>query len=119
MNDNIYWMLELAIRGDSQEPLKALLDEMVAATQADEPGTLNYEWFISADGKQCHIYERYADSAALMTHLGNFGSKFAKRFMSLLQPTRFVVYGNTDDQVKSGLAGLGPVYMAPLGGFTR
>lgn len=29
-------------------------------------------WFVSDDGGSGHIYERYADSDAVPTHLGNF-----------------------------------------------
>ena len=44
--------------------------EMASATEANEKDTLMYEWRTSADDKQCHIYERYVDSAAVLTHLG-------------------------------------------------
>ena len=62
VSDNVFWVVELAIIPGQLDAFKALMNEMVAATQADEPGALNYEWFISEDGTTCHIYERYADS---------------------------------------------------------
>ena len=119
MTEHIYWILELDIKNGAVAQLRELLAEMVAATEADEPGTLYYEWFISEDETKCHIYERYADAAALMTHLGNFGSKFAGRFMSILQPTRMTVYGDTNEQVVNALNSMGAQFMAPLGGFNR
>ena len=119
MSNNVYWVLELAIKPGEFDNFKALLNEMVKATQANEPNALNYEWFISKDNKSCHIYERYVDSAAVMTHLGTFGQKFAERFMAALEPTRFTVYGNPSDEVIKALSGFGPVYMAPIGGFAR
>ena len=73
------------------------------------PGTLNYEWFIDADGKNGQIYERYADSAATMTHLGAFGEKFAERFMAVLEPTRLLVYGDPSDEVKTPRRDGGPL----------
>ena len=79
----------------------------------------NYEWTISDDHQACHAYERYRDSAAVMTHLESFGANFAVRLMEVVKPARLVVYGTPSAQVKDGLAGLGPVYMAPLGGFRR
>ena len=93
--------------------------EMVDTTQTNEPGAINYEWTIAEDNATIHIYERYADSEATMVHLGAFGEKFAERFMSQVDPTRFDVYGNPNDQVKEALSGLGPVYMTPIGGFVR
>jgi quinol monooxygenase YgiN len=95
------------------------MGDMVEATQKNEPGTLNYEWAISDDRQVCHVYERYRDSAAVMTHLESFGAKFAVRLMEAVTPARLVVYGTPSAQLKDGLAGLDPVYMAPLGGFRR
>ena len=119
MSDVISWVLELDVKDGKVEAFEALMQEMVAATKADEPGALAYEWFVSDDKTTCHIYERYADSAAVMTHLGNFGSKFAERFLDALQPTRLMVYGQPSNEVRAALAGLNPVFMAEIGGFAR
>ena len=50
--------------------------EMVEATRG-EAGTLGYEWFLT--GRVCRILERYADSDAVIIHLGNFGGFHAIR----------------------------------------
>lgn len=119
MSDNVYWVLELTINDGQQEAFKALAAEMSEATQANEPGALNYEWTIGEDGKTVHIYERYADSAATMVHLAAFGANFAERFLTVFTPTRFVVYGNASDEVKEALSGFGPAYLTPTAGFAR
>lgn len=95
------------------------MDEMVAATRANEPGALNYEWSTNSDGKLCHIYERYVDSAAVMTHMATFGERFAGRFFAIFKPLRVVVYGSPDKEVKEAFAGNKPLYMQPVGGFSR
>jgi quinol monooxygenase YgiN len=92
---------------------------MVESTQRNEVGALNYEWAISDDRRVCHLYERYQDTAAAMTHLESFGANFAARFREVVKPTRLVVYGTPSAQVKDALAGLSPLYMAPFGGFRR
>lgn len=117
--DHVYWLLEVEIRSGREADFKDLMEEMVTATQASEPGTMNYEWNTSSDGKVCHIYERYQDSAAVMTHLGNFGSKFAERFMDILTPVRFMVYGSPNDEVKEALDDFNPLFLEPAGGFHR
>jgi quinol monooxygenase YgiN len=99
MDENVYRLLELSINACQLDNFKGLMHAMVEATRADEPGTLNYEWTISQDGTICHICERYANSTATMTHLGSFGAKFAGRFMQLVKPTRFVVYGTPSQEV--------------------
>ncbi len=90
MSDHVYWMLELAIKDGQLETFKALMEEMVESTKANEPGALNYEWWINEAGTVCHLYERYADSAATLAHLGAFGANYAERFMACVDMKRFV-----------------------------
>ena len=119
MSDHVYWVLKAKIKDGQMDNLKALMAEMVEATQANEPGALNYEWSISADGQSCHIFERYADSEATLVHLGTFGKVYAARFMSVLQPTGMTVYGNPNEAARKALKGAGGVFMTSIGGFSR
>ncbi len=119
MNDQISWILELRIRGGRENDFRALMTEMVAATEANEPRTLSYEWSTSVDGRACHIYERYTDSAAVMVHLATFGERFAARFGQVLEPVRTVVYGSPSAAVREALADLNPTYLEPAAGFNR
>ena len=116
MSEQVYWILEGTV--SDLDSWKALLEEMVAATR-NEPGALNYEWTVGADGATCHLFERYADSDAAMVHLGNFGKNFARRFTSLLKTTRFTVYGSPNEAVKKALGPMGVTFMTPIGGFSR
>ena len=118
MSSHVSWMLELEVLEGRQSDFRHLMAEMVSAT-TNEAGTLDYEWSTSADGKRCHIFERYVDSAAVLTHLGTFGERFAGRFLEILKPVRFVVYGSPSTAVQDALAGFKPVYMHPAGGFSR
>ena len=43
MKNNIYWLLEVTIKPGEFNNFKALMKEQVETTQANEPGTLNYE----------------------------------------------------------------------------
>ncbi len=119
MSDHVYWVLELVVKSGEADNFKALMNEMVETTRANEPDTLNYEWTLSADGATCHIYERYADSAATMTHLASFGANFADRFLAAVEPTRFTVYGNPSAEVREALGAFGAAYMTPAAGFAR
>ena len=119
MNNTVYWNLELSIKAGEFENFQELMAEMVASTEASEPNALNYEWSVSEDKSSCHIFERYTDSEATLTHLGNFGEKFAERFMSIFDVKRFVVYGNPSNQIKEALSGFGPVFLSYAGGFSR
>ncbi len=114
----VSWNLRALINDGQLEPLRTLMQEMVSATEA-EAGTLSYEWFLSEDGRSCHINERYADSDAVMAHLGSFGANFADRFLACVTPTSIDVYGDVSEEVRASLAGFGAVHHAPFGGFNR
>jgi len=119
MSETVSWVLKAKVKDGAFDDAKALMDEMSAATQADEPGALAYEWFASEDKTKICLYERYADSAATMVHLGNFGSKFADRMMALMEPTGLTVFGDPSAEVRAGLAPFGAVHMAQVAGFAR
>jgi quinol monooxygenase YgiN len=119
MSDIVEWVLEMDVREGQADKVQPLIDEMVRATQADEPGALHYEYYGSDDGTKVTVVERYADSAAVMTHLGNFGAKFAERFLAAFAPTRFTVFGPASAEVRAALAGFGAQHMALRSGFHR
>jgi quinol monooxygenase YgiN len=117
MSENISWILQVAIHPGKLDDFRSVAKDLIAKTES-EPGTLGYEWNLSEDGTICHIFERYQNADALVTHVESFGA-FAKRFMEACHPTRFHVYGTPNEAVKAALADLNPVYFSPLGGFSR
>jgi quinol monooxygenase YgiN len=118
MNDYVAWILEVAVNPGKMGAFQTLMEDMVSSTRS-EPGVLNYEWFASDEDGVVHLHERYADSTAALQHLGNFGEQFAGRFLALASPTRFTVVGTPTAETKEALAGFGPIYLRPFGGFTR
>ena len=119
MADYVSWVLEVEVLDGQEEAFRELVKEMVAATDADEPGTVIYEWSLDEAGKFCAIHERYVDSAAVMVHMTTFGKVFAKRFLSVCRPKRMTVFGSPDETVKKTLAALKPLYLTQIGGFER
>lgn len=119
MGSQIFWILKLNIRDGKEDDLKKLMSDMVAATKTNEPGAMRYQWFISDDESECHIHELYKNDAAVLEHLSNFSDKFAERFMDILEPFGFEVYGNPGKEVQSALEDLNPIYKAASGGFVR
>jgi len=118
MSKPISWSLQMNVRSGQLDDARKLMKEMVESTSAEKESHC-YEWFLSADGKTCHILERYADSDAVMAHLGTFGTKFAERFLGCFEPTSLFVYGEPRDDVRKALDGFGAVYLGTLGGFRR
>lgn len=118
MTTAVSWMLRATINNGASDDFRSLMDEMVESA-GGEPGTTNYEWFIDGSESSFHIYERYADSDAAMTHIETFGAKFAERFMSLVEISEMTVYGEPSDDVRQALAGLDSNFYGILGGFSR
>jgi quinol monooxygenase YgiN len=106
------------VRPGQLDALKTLVAEMVAGT-SEEPGTRNYEWYISEDGSTVHGWEKYADSEATLTHVKGFAEKWAGRLTECVETHSFVVYGSPDDAVKEFIADWGPKYLGVMGGFAR
>jgi quinol monooxygenase YgiN len=99
--------------------VKEINTEMVKNTKNNEPGTLTYDWSISADGKTCYFFEHYANSEAVMIHTKTFGEKFADRLLGMIEIESFEVFGNPDDKVKDSLSPLGAKFRQSIGGFSR
>ena len=116
---HVAWMFELAVREGRETQLRALMAEMIEATERDEPGTLDYEWYVTDDGRRLHLFERYADAAAAMTHLATFGKRYMGRFFDVLAPERMTLYGAPNESVRGALAQLAPQVMARAAGFSR
>jgi quinol monooxygenase YgiN len=118
MGEQVSWVVELAVKPGQLEGFRSLMQEMVEST-SQEAGALSYEWFVSADGSAVHIYERYADSAAAVTHLNGFLERFAQRFLERVDVTRVSVYGDPNAEARAIMDGFGVTYYGPFGGFVR
>jgi quinol monooxygenase YgiN len=116
MDDELAWLLELAIHPGELENVRALMTEMVASTRA-EAGTLGYAWYASEDGSSIALYERYVDDAAALTHLATFGERFAQRFLASMTPTRLTVFGAPGDEARQALSAFNPTFLGLIGGF--
>jgi quinol monooxygenase YgiN len=118
MNDEVSWVFEVAVKPGKIDMLRALMEEMVESTRA-EPGAVVYEWFVSDDEDVVILYERYADSAAVLTHSEAFHAMFGARFLDLVEPRRFTVLGAPSEEAKAALTVPGRVFLQPFGGFVR
>ena len=116
---HVAWMFELAVREGRDAEFRALMAEMAEATERGEPGTLDYEWYVTDDGRLLHLFERYADADSAMTHLTTFGERYMRRFFDVLDPVRITLYGAPDERVRGALAQLTPQVMARIAGFSR
>src|SRR5688500_11416826 len=117
MTHEVAWQVELAVKPGKLEDFRALTRDMMASTRA-EPGVLIYERFVSGDGKVVHVYERYADSSAAVSHLLAFGKTYSARFSDLVERQRFTVFGAPSAELKAILDAFDATYHTLLDGFS-
>jgi quinol monooxygenase YgiN len=115
--EQVYWIVTGTINPGQEAAFRAIRARLVESTQ-DEPGALNYEWSIAPDGRTFHIFERYADSGAVMLHRERSGP-LVKELYALATRKSFTVYGNPSKEVNELLISRDPLAMKPLGGFSR
>jgi quinol monooxygenase YgiN len=126
MSDNVAFIVELEVKPGQLGQLRSVMGEMTDRARTDEPGTLNYEWFVTDDGRACHIYERYADASAAVLHNATFPEELMKRGQAFL-PTRLTAYGDITDEImekrieplQQAVPAITVVIGEPLGGFAR
>lgn len=118
MADDLYWIFTLKVQPGRFPEFRSLVAQIVADS-AREPGTLAYQYSVSADENTVHIYERYRDSDAFVQHVERTFSIYAERFLALVAVTSLVVYGNPDATARRALDSFGAVYMKLFDGFAR
>ena len=80
MTENVYWILKGTIAEGALDAMKEVAADFCAKT-TNEPGALAYEWSVSADGSEIHIFEQYAEIAAF----------FANNLVKIFHYSRFHV----------------------------
>lgn len=118
-SNHVAWMFELVVRDGRDADFRALMTEMVESTKGEESGTLEYEWYVSDDGRRLHLFEIYADADATMAHLATFGQRYMRRFFDILAPERMTLYGDPGERVRGALAQLAPAVLTHAAGFRR
>jgi quinol monooxygenase YgiN len=117
-SDEVYWVVSFTIPQGQLDKFKQVVAPLVADTR-NEPGTLAYEYNVSADQSTVDIYERYRNSAGVLAQVQMFGAKYSKPFLEIAKLRSFVVYGAPTAEAKKALEGFNPVYLTAFDGFSR
>jgi quinol monooxygenase YgiN len=98
---------------------KSIAAEMTDGTRP-EPGTLGYEWFVSADGKRFRLVETYADAAAVEAHfMGAVVQQLVPKLAAVSTVDGFEFYGDPGPKVSAMAAGFGAVFFQYWMGIGR
>jgi quinol monooxygenase YgiN len=94
-----------SIKENKLEEFKKLGQEMINAVRENEPGAIDYDWYLDEVKMQCIVLETYADSKAVMAHLANVGEKLQK--MSDFSDLSVEVFGDPDEELSKVILNMG------------
>jgi quinol monooxygenase YgiN len=104
---NVLIIVDLTINEGKVDEFAGLAKAMIAGSRK-EPGTLGYDWYLSADGKRCRLVETYADANAVLAHLtGPVLRELLPRLLGLANLSRCEVYGDPGPKATEMLTGFG------------
>ncbi|XQF91065.1 putative quinol monooxygenase [Pseudoalteromonas espejiana] len=117
MSEQITWTVEGQIKDGKYEAFLEVMQQLIALAKS-EAGTVMYEWTISEDKRNVHIYERYQNEAAAKLHLQGWGES-GPLFLSVVDMQRVTVYSQLSEEFAKAFAGPSTVFMTPIGGFVN
>jgi quinol monooxygenase YgiN len=115
---DVAYLIELTIQDGKLEDFKQKAAAFAQGAQADEPGTLEYQWWLSEDGSRGLLKEGFDSSESLLTHLGNVGPTLPE-LLAIAPITRLEVFGDPSEEARAALAPLGAQYVGHFVGFER
>jgi quinol monooxygenase YgiN len=116
MRTDIYWIASGSIKPGKFEEFLTVSEQMAKVT-AEEEGSISYEFNVSEDRTQVHVFEHFRDDAAAVHHLTVTLPLFGEAYGETASIDGLVVYGTPQGQAKEILDSLGSVYFTPVSGF--
>jgi quinol monooxygenase YgiN len=111
--------LQVTARFPNIEPDKLVEFKKVAAEMLEitkgEPGNLQYDYFLSADQRECVVREAYASSDAVLAHMAGMGD-LLPRLMELGGGMNVEVFGTPSPTLLDAAAALHPAIYSYLQG---
>jgi len=93
---------------------------MSKAVKANEPDTINYQFYFDKSETRCMVYETYINSEAVFSHIHGVASKtILPRIHDMSRITRFEVFGTASKKLQKAMEGLNPQIYIFFTGFNR
>lgn len=118
MADELYWLFIGKVHPGQFDAFKTLVADIAGATQ-QKPGTLAYQYAVSADQETVNIFECYRASEAFVAHAETTFARHAERFLALVSIESVVGYGAPSAQARTVLDSFNPTYMTLFDGVAR
>jgi quinol monooxygenase YgiN len=118
-NSSIHFRALVTIVKGKREEYKKLVQEMSRAVEANEPGTLHYQ-FARLYETKCIVNEIYASSEATLAHINGVASQtILPKIHNVSRISRLEVYGNPSEELQKVLADVVLQTYIPFTGFSR
>jgi quinol monooxygenase YgiN len=119
-HDQIQFRAEFTIEEGKIEEYKKLVQDMSRVVEANEPETINYQFYLNRDGTKCIVYETYSNSEAVFAHNAGVASQtILPKIFSISRISRFDVYGNPSEELQKVLTSFSPQTYNLFAGFSR
>ena len=120
-HNQIHFRAEFTIEEGKIEEYKKLVQDMSRLVEANEPDTINYQFYLNrADKTKCIVHETYANSEAVFAHNNGVASQtILPKILSVSRISRFDVYGNPSKELQKVLTSFGAQTYNLFGGFSR
>jgi quinol monooxygenase YgiN len=90
---------KMKIREGMFEAFEQHMAECVQRAKDKDPGTLQYDWFISTDKSECEIRETYESSEAFISHLSNLSDLLAILYEKFASDHTVAIYGEPSPEL--------------------
>ncbi len=119
-NQIIHFRAEFTIEEGKIEEYKKLVQEMSIMVEANEPDTINYQFYLNKDETKCIVLETYVNSEAAFAHNDGVASRtILPKIFSLAKISRFDVYGDPSEELQKLLTSFGAETYNLFAGFSR
>ena len=117
----IHFRAELTIKEGNTEEFKKLIQDLSKVVEANEPDTIEYQFYVNGSETKCIVHETYRNSEAAITHNNGVASqKILPRIFNISKITRFDVYGNPSEELQKVLTSVRvQTYYNLFVGFSR
>ena len=96
---NLQVSAKMRVREGMLEGFKQQAAECVQQVKDKDPGTLQYDWFISTDTTECEIRESYESSEAFLAHLSNLSEQLRILYEKFASDHSVIIYGDPSPEL--------------------
>jgi quinol monooxygenase YgiN len=99
----ITFIIECKVRPGRASEFDLLVPVLEAAANQD-PGTIEYRWYVGPTPTARDLYERYRDSEATLAHIEALGKDLTQRYLQTVQVRSVIMIGPASDELRAQLA---------------